>query len=979
MKFRDRRRMVVAGSCTALIVSLTVAIPAMAASETSPPAAGMNCGATERVSVSALGTDAIGISSSSPVLSADGRFVAFTSTAKNIAAGGIDVINGVYVRDRATATTETISTRIVPEKGSQAISTETEAPSISADGRYVGFMRLEPRPDLVGARQVYVHDRVKSTEELISVGRDGEEGNGISQDIALSADGRYAAFLSNASNLVEDDTNNLYDLFLRDRVTGITERISVYSDGTQVMDGETRLTSDPTLSADGRYTAFRTGSALDPDDTNGFNDVYVYDRVTKRNELVSISSDGQQGNGNSFPGSQARGTISADGNLVLFVSDASNLIPDDTSDESDVFVHDRRNGVTERISVSTDGSEAGGFETASMSADGRYVAFMSQFPNLTPEYVPSNEWEVYVRDRKASTTRRVSVGPACAQSNKNTVRFLNDTAVSISADGRAVGFVSRASNLVSDDNNGALYDNFGIDPGTAVDIFLHTLPELTVARPPNFGPVMVGQSRALTVPIVNTSPDEVSISAISEVDAPFVSGVHSCAPPPFSLAPGERCDLNFGFSPNGTGEAEATIRLTTKAPLRPASPQFVTLSGRGVSDRIHVAPRLIDYGDEKIGDRSKRRMITVTNARDVASLVLVSSPTGAFMREGGSCPHGPIELGPFDGCTLGYSFAPSSEGRFATSLSVESEALASPVRVDLKGQGVAKLMARITAPEDGGTVSQSGTPALSVSGTATFDPALPSESTFYLDGTGCTGEYLTTEPTGDGTPKCAKVETITPLNELSATKLRYGFFTATGDVGVPLTLDTGRPLSGVVALSSVAWAGGVGIGAGLTSVDIEVEGHQAGQPSDAERVKLGTTSVSYMATPVEPVWKAPWSVELADGLDRVTFDKIFLILTIRGMNAGHGTPKPIDTTLTVPSYAASPDRYVEIVVDEGQFSSVPVEFAEHRGEWSTTMNTPAPGEHVIRVRARQGWEVTRHGETVPRYSQVQAHTIHVTE
>jgi Tol biopolymer transport system component len=156
------------------------------------------------------------------------------------------------------------------------------SPALSADGRFVAFeseaSNLVPG-DTNGERDVFVHDRQAGTTERVSVRRDGVQVRGSSYRPALSADGRFVAFVSRVHTLVPGDTNNKADVFVRDRRTGTTERVSVGPNGVQ---GNGR--SDfPTLSADGRFVAFESeASNLGPGDTNDAGDVFVRTLVRQR-------------------------------------------------------------------------------------------------------------------------------------------------------------------------------------------------------------------------------------------------------------------------------------------------------------------------------------------------------------------------------------------------------------------------------------------------------------------------------------------------------------------------------------------------------------------------------------------------------------------------------------------------------------------------------------------------------------------------
>jgi Tol biopolymer transport system component len=391
------------------------------------------------VSVASDGTQGNG-ASALPSISADGRYVAFLSGASNLVPGDTNGVDDVFVHDRLTGQTTRVS---VASDGTEG-NGHSESPSISADGRYVAFAsyasNLVPG-DTNGVMDVFVHDRLTGQTTRVSVASDGTQGNGESRYPSISADGRYVAFMSYASNLVPGDTNGVMDVFVHDRLTGQTTRVSVASDGTQ---GNGDSVS-PSISADGRYVAFMSYAYnLVPGDTNGKADVFVHDRLTGQTTRVSVASDGTQGNDGSGGAS-----ISANGRYVAFVSGASNLVPGDTNGVDDVFVHDRLTGQTTRVSVASDGTQGNGDSWwPSISADGRYVAFMSWASNLVPGDT-NGTWDVFVHDRLTGQTTRVSVASDGTEGNSDSIY------PSISADGRYVAFQSWASNLIPRDTNGA--------------------------------------------------------------------------------------------------------------------------------------------------------------------------------------------------------------------------------------------------------------------------------------------------------------------------------------------------------------------------------------------------------------------------------------------------------------------------------------------------------------------------------------------
>jgi Tol biopolymer transport system component len=318
---------------------------------------------------------------------------------------------------------------------------------LSADGRYAAFWstasNLVPN-DTNGVADVFVRDRTLHTTTRVSVDSSGAEANGASTDPAVSVDGRYIVFTSAATNLVAGDTNGKTDIFLRDTVSGTTVRVSTDTNGIEANGDNAR----PDISADGRFIVWHgTASNLAPQDTNATQDVFVKDTITGATNCLSIDPAGVSGN--AFSGNPA---ISANGRFVAFHSAASNLVAADTNTVVDVFVRDRGTFTTTRESTSTIGDE-GDFpsQTPSISADGRYVAFASAATNLVPADT-NNLWDVFRKDRTTGVTRRVSVNNQLTQGNSVSQNG------SISADGRFVAFISSATNLVPNDSNGGSFN-----------------------------------------------------------------------------------------------------------------------------------------------------------------------------------------------------------------------------------------------------------------------------------------------------------------------------------------------------------------------------------------------------------------------------------------------------------------------------------------------------------------------------------------
>ena len=410
---------------------------------------------TQRVNLGPNGEQGDALSFTTLAVTPDGRFVAFFSDASNLVVGDTNATRDVFLRDRRRGTTERVS---VDSNGMQGNSWSNDS-WCSADGRTMSFRsnasNLVPG-DTNGVIDCFVHDRVLGTTERVSVASDGTQGNGISYWSPITPNGRYVVFQSAATNLVPGDTNAREDVFLHDRRTGFTERVSVGVNGVQ----GNQDSSFPFVSDDGRFVSFRSkASNLVAGDTNFAWDAFVHDRLTGVTERVNLHSSGWQSN----PTNDDWGLycmISGEGRYALFASGASNLVPGDSNGRFDLFVHDRTSGATQRVSVDSNGVQGNDDSNgASISADGRYVAFHSNATNLVPGGAIFGQ--CYLRDRIAGTTELVSVDSRGVPADG----FCLDEQASISSDGRFVIFDSWATNLVPGDttfeSDVFIHDRFG--------------------------------------------------------------------------------------------------------------------------------------------------------------------------------------------------------------------------------------------------------------------------------------------------------------------------------------------------------------------------------------------------------------------------------------------------------------------------------------------------------------------------------------
>ncbi|HVL32231.1 MAG TPA: hypothetical protein VM600_01460 [Actinomycetota bacterium] len=315
-------------------------------------------------------------------------------------------------------------------------------PSTSGDGLLVAFTsaasNLSAR-DQHDNFDVFVRDRRAGRTIFASPSRLGGTSNGHSIESSLADDGSAVAFSSDASDLVSGDFNGVSDVFVRDLVAVRTERVP---DASSEPNGPSGW---PSVSGDGRYVAYESAASnLVPHDGNGATDVFIYDRLTKATERISVTSSGGEADGWSI-----RPAISPDARYVAFTSIAPDLVEGDTNGEADVFLRDRLHGTTEIISVSSSETPAvGGWSIdADVSDGGRFVAFTSEAANLAPGDSGSRT-DVFVRDRVLGTTTLASRTTRGSSGNGYSGH------PSISADGSAVAFDSTASDLVVADVNG---------------------------------------------------------------------------------------------------------------------------------------------------------------------------------------------------------------------------------------------------------------------------------------------------------------------------------------------------------------------------------------------------------------------------------------------------------------------------------------------------------------------------------------------
>lgn len=330
----------------------------------------------------------------------------------------------------------------------------SSATDISFDGRFVGFSsyasNLVPG-DQNGHPDGFIRDAKLGVTERVSVTEQGGECNAGSGLVLVSDDGRFVCFSTSATNVVPDDTDDLVDLYMRDRLSGTTTRI------TQRLPGKPSVwhAQFPDMSADGRFVVFES---FDPNfvvgDTNGSFDAFLWDRLSGQIERISLGPNGQQGTN----GQSGTPQVSDDGRFVLF----GTTVPDwgfpINPAIAQLALRDRLMQTTTLVSVSNSGQPSSGpCGNPDLSGDGRVAVFQANNADLTPESIPSGGWHIYARDLVKQETTALSL-------NKDGVQTLAlNYDPRVSTDGRLVVFHSYQNDLVALDGN------------SARDVFLHDL------------------------------------------------------------------------------------------------------------------------------------------------------------------------------------------------------------------------------------------------------------------------------------------------------------------------------------------------------------------------------------------------------------------------------------------------------------------------------------------------------------------------
>lgn len=438
----------------------------------------------ERVSIGTGGVEAnedSGLGFWKDVISDDNRYVVFTSSATNLVASDSNLRSDVFVYDRTNEITEIVS---LASDGSTQGNQNSTSGGISGDGRYVLFESFATNlvaGDTNGTLDIFIYDRELDTTERVNL-TDGDSESVLGAQYAdMSGDARYVVFESQTDNLVAGDTNFSSDIFIRDRTLGTTTRVSTSALGAESDAGG----YEPTISDDGRYVAFRSSATnLVTGFDDGVSQIYVKDTQTGALEVASKADDGTPGDTIS-----RYSFISGNGRYVAFKSSATNLVPNDTNNKIDVFVYDTQEDTIERVNVSSSGDQDNGESTGEslhISYDGRYVIFNSNGTNLVDDDTNGVQ-DIFLHDRNTGITTRINETTngteATSQSTRGFISEDNTLIVfSSSYDGFVTGdtvgaqdiFVKTLNNLPSDISLSNSQIDEDKDPGSLVGLLTGT-------------------------------------------------------------------------------------------------------------------------------------------------------------------------------------------------------------------------------------------------------------------------------------------------------------------------------------------------------------------------------------------------------------------------------------------------------------------------------------------------------------------------
>ena len=644
-------------------------------------------------------------------VSADGRYVVFSSNSTNLASGNTSGFAEIYVRDPVSGTTSeaSVSTSGIPADSNNY------GGSISANGRFVVFYsdadNLYPG-SVTATSGVYVRDLTNSVTEREDVASDGTPANGSGYFGAISADGRYVAFISNATNLVSGVSGT--QLYLRDRKASQTSLVSVAIGGSPANGN----VSSVSISADGRDVAFVSSATnLVSENTNGLSQAFVRDTENSVTSLVSVSSSGVPANKYVYDdGGSSPPIVSADGRYVAFVSYATNLVTQPLDGSTfHGFIYDRQAQQTSLIDVDSVGTPigagAGYLLHPAMSLDGRFIAFY-------------DFGQVLVRDVVESQTQVVSLAQN-GQPGNNGTYFYN-----LGIGGSQVAFASVAANLVSNDTNGQA------DAFVASNPFVGSISVKSVSLGSAFIPG--GSAVTGTVTLTGAAPTGGAVVSV------WSNNTAGQAPGTVTVPAGA---TSAQFSVN-TSMVDAETAMTIMASYNGGSSVAVlTLES---APELAVSPSTWDFGYQAVGTTSAIESFALTNS-GTAPLAInsVQLATGQVFKISSNTCGSSIAAG--GSCSVSVTFAPSAAGSASDAVQISYGSPATTFSISLTGNGAIPVAALTPAPLSFGNQSMPGSSTevatLTNSGNASLSSISASiagtiAGDFSISSDGCSGVTL---------------------------------------------------------------------------------------------------------------------------------------------------------------------------------------------------------------------------------------------
>ncbi len=665
---------------------------------------------TQVVSLSNSGTQGNGQSGAlgtndfvSNAVSGNGRFVAFLSSATNLVQNDTNSQQDIFVRDLQLGTTTRVS---VASNGTQA-DNESLLPSISWDGQYVSFSSLADNlvaGSVPGQQGVYLHDMTSGTTTRLDLAPNGTVGNNTACCSSVSDDGRFIAFASAATNLMAGVSGE--NVYRYDMKTQLLSLASVASDGVTVGGG-----TSPQISADGRFVAFTSyATNLVTGVTNGKNNAFVHDFVTGQTVQVNVASDGTPDNCGILFTAAIPVSISADGRYLAFISCGNTLVPGlaNPYEYYTAYIHDMNTGQTSALSADPQNNAISVGNMGTLSADGRFVSFGS----------------TYLEDRTTGDFTLLNV--AADGSGGNGAAYV----ATISMDGSSAVFSSDSTNLVANDTN------------TNSDVFSFANPFLSSPR-----------ANSLTLG-VSQAPGGSQVAGTITLNAPAPTGGTNVAvwsnnsaaqPPAEVLVPAGATSASFTIP---TVPVSSETVMTIIASYNGGSE--VSLLTLEPAPQLSVSPGAWDFGYQAVGSTSAIESFALTNSGTAAlALNSVQLGTGQVFKISSNTCGSSITAG--GSCSVSVSFDPSASGAASDAVQISYGSPVTTFSISLTGNGATPVAALSPGPLNFGSQSMPGSSTavatLTNSGNASLSSISASISgtnagDFSISSDGCSGVTL---------------------------------------------------------------------------------------------------------------------------------------------------------------------------------------------------------------------------------------------